>query len=211
MSRRAITAGVVGAILLGVAGCSMSEIFGVKEEGAPGEPAPDGVFSHRHHPTLVSNCRICHKASGGGQYYPTPGNLCEACHEGLGWVPDPKVLSRTRVVGPFHHDRHFIGSRRAGKPADECIDCHVGIRSSDHRDKLTSKNVPSMEGCYTCHTRITTLGGKAGTECSLCHVPGDFSEPMYHALREALLAGRSQDEIDRGLIPQSHLEFIERR
>jgi hypothetical protein len=191
---------------------------GADEGAAPAAPAAStgldaSQFSHKVHIQAVGGqCVLCHEPRGGGKFYLTDTDVCARCHE----LPpeqmdefraDMEKFVQPRIVGPFHHDRHREKSTERGMPADRCIDCHAGM---DQSTRSSEPNVPTMEGCYTCHTQFgsESVSGKAGTECSLCHVPGDFGDEKFSALQEALARGLSQEELDRVLVPASHLAYM---
>ncbi len=189
-----------------------------------GEPPPFSAeqFSHKVHvPAVGGQCVLCHEPRLEGKFYLTSEDVCWRCHDND--VPEAqrdefkanmRAFARARIVGPFHHERHMKNSKAAGMPAERCADCHQDIEKSD---RSTDPNIPAMDYCYTCHTQITSvsenapadLASKGGTECSLCHVPGDFSDEKWKALAESLAEGKSQEEIDPDLIPESHKPFME--
>ncbi len=178
---------------------------------APTQARKPGTFAHVEHPSQITNCGLCHRPVGTGSHYLVPGDSCKICHdeakeplEGELWVPRPERFERRRVVGVFHHGEHIGFARTRKLPADECTDCHGGIAQSAWNDPY---DLPAMDDCMGCHFRVDRklTEGKALTGCDVCHVPGDFSDAQFAAIREAILAGKDPDDAD---IPPSHLEWV---
>jgi len=149
------------------------------------------VFSHRVHLAKGATCATCHPAattsrSAVDNLIPTeaacrvchpidraeptkvvagaPAAACVACHPG--WTPD-KPVERVYLTPPplkFDHRAH------AKTP---CARCHGDMTKVD---LATTRQLPTMSSCLSCHT-----DGTAERRCADCHVtrPGGQIETQF--------------------------------
>lgn len=137
------------------------------------------IFSHQSHAQAGIDCATCHPAeessSSENDLLPSKeicytchdknSTACGTCHQNSEHaVPFPRI---TTYIAHFPHDRH------AGK-AILCSACHAEVEKSGD---ISTKHLPTMEECQTCHT----FQEKAGY-CSLCHAEGDHLTPIDHQL-----------------------------
>jgi hypothetical protein len=105
-----------------------------------------------------SSCQTCHEeqiSSDCAFCHTTPDNV----------VPIPKPTPELI----FSHERHLTENI-------ECQTCHVGVETVDY---VTSKNMPSMVSCMTCHAEK-----KISTNCETCHTNFTSLVPEDHLVAD---------------------------
>lgn len=99
-------------------------------------------------------CRACHPIDRGDwAKRATPVAACIGCHPN--WAPD-RPVERVYLPPPplkFSHARHALAT---------CESCHTGMRAVD---LATTRQLPTMASCLSCHTR----GGEE-RRCADCHL-----------------------------------------
>jgi hypothetical protein len=164
-------------------------------------------FNHRLHVGLGAGCGLCHAAayesrSSRDRLLPD-GTRCDGCH-----ATDHADLSRVRGAAndlmaqcaychigyrPEHGNRverlvmpapNLLFDHRAHLARNiGCGQCHGAV---DRVELATREQLPRMRGCLTCHHAPAPAQGRAGGECTTCHV--------------ANAAGRMQTEFASGTL-----------
>lgn len=139
------------------------------------------IFSHKVHVVDAgAACTDCHQptADNNGKS-PTINHYkkaCTGCHEDAIVTEKNCALCHSNPAKPqtikieitqknFTHKAHLARNL-------ECSACHKDVEKTG---KVTAKNLPDMEMCFTCHNDI-----KARRDCNLCHTDLDKIKPTSH-------------------------------
>lgn len=175
-----------------------------------GSSDSDGTFSHKVHlEALAVKCVDCHQpvndSSVPGKYMALVDvNICAKCHPGQeqAYKTNLEKFLFPRRVGTFHHAEHGANTDAS------CVQCHTTIPLSS---KASDRNVPTMESCWTCHSNLTTLEGRNGAECALCHTPIDFdfaTTEKRRAFAEVIQDQVPPEDVPSEVMPAAHAKLL---
>jgi hypothetical protein len=134
-------------------------------------------FSHTKHVQDAGvECLDCHAANAEKSSVAAPGHeVCNKCHEeamtGKNCALCHSNPTEAKSSGFPHRHRSFSHPAHL-KQNMKCETCHPGVGKTE---KVTAKNMPSMDACMTCHNDKT-----APSRCGLCHDDLDKIKPSSH-------------------------------
>lgn len=172
----------------------------------------EGDFSHKFHLKVATDlkCESCHRpldapdAPPGKYMSLTELNLCAKCHDPTRSSDLKAAMDKfvePRRVGAFAHAKH------AAHTKVECTACHVGVPASD---SARAKNVPTMETCWTCHSKNKTTAGESGARCALCHVAEDYraTPEKSKIFSEVIAKNTPPGEVPAAVMPAAHAKLM---
>ena len=125
-------------------------------------------------------CRACHPIDRNEPAkVATPAAACIACHPG--WTPSKPVERIYVMPGPLKFD-HSAHAKQT------CESCHGDLRNVD---LATTRHLPTMASCLTCHT-----SGTDQRQCTTCHfskVGGLVETEFPHGTLVPLRSGLGDD------------------